>query len=111
MLPAFADVAHELASYGREVRTSSSGTSATAVVRDRGRDEYSFTVEVQVLPDGLLQPLIRMECSSQSGASRGSVKGQTHVRDQAVADLTKDDVARAFTKHYLNSLHDRAQLS
>ncbi|MGO8947856.1 MAG: hypothetical protein ACLQUY_09365, partial [Ktedonobacterales bacterium] len=27
VLPAFADVAHELASYGREVRTSKGGTS------------------------------------------------------------------------------------
>lgn len=109
VLPAFADVAHELASYGREVRTSSSDTSATAVVRDRGRDEFRFTVEVQVLPDGLLQPLMSAEYSSRSGSSRGSFKAQTRVKDQTVADLTRGDVARAFTKHYLNSLRNGAQ--
>ncbi len=109
VLPAFADVAHELASSGREVRTSSSGASATAVVRDRGRDEFRYTVEVQFLPDGVLQLLMSAEYSSRSGSSRGSFKAQTRVKDQTVADLTKDDVARAFTKDYLNSLRNRAQ--
>ncbi|HEX6541030.1 MAG TPA: hypothetical protein VF040_04685 [Ktedonobacterales bacterium] len=107
VLPAFADVAQELASYGRGVRTSSSGTSATAVVRDRRPDEFRFTVEVDIHPDGLLQPIMTVEYSSRSG----SFKAQTRVQDQTIADLTKDDIARAFTKHYLNSLRNRSQQS
>jgi hypothetical protein len=107
VLPAFADVAQELARYGRKVRTSRSDASATAVVRDRRPDEFRFTVEVPVHPDGRLQPLMTAEYSSRSG----SLKAQTRVKDQTVADLTKDDVARAFTKHYLNSLRNRAQQS
>lgn len=107
VLPAFADVAQELASYGRKVRTSSSGASARAVVRDRGPDEFRFTVEVEFHPDGQLQPVMTAEHSSRSG----SWKAQTRVQNQTVADLTKDDVARAFTKHYLNALRNRAQQS
>lgn len=107
VLPAFADVTHELASYGREVRTRSSGTSATAVVRDRGPDEFRFTVEIEFHPDGGLQPIMTAEYSSRSG----TLKTQTRVQDQTVADLTKDDVSRAFTKHYLNSLRNRIQQS
>ncbi|MGO8950464.1 MAG: hypothetical protein ACLQUY_22955, partial [Ktedonobacterales bacterium] len=86
---------------------------ATAVVRDSGRDEYTFTVEVQILPDGVLKPLMTMEYSSRSGpgSSRVSSKGQTRIRDKTVADLTKDDIARAFTTHYLNSLRGRARPS
>jgi len=113
VLPAFADIAQELASYGREVRTSRSGTSATAVVRDRGRDEFTFTVQVQFLPNGVLQPVMSAEYSSHSrfGSSRESSKAQIRVKDQTVADLTKDGVARAFTKYYLNSLQNRAHQS
>src|SRR5215472_13386727 len=70
VLPAFADVAQELARSGRAVRTSRSGSSATAIVRESRRDEFRFTVAVQVLPDGLLQPLMSMEYSSRSGSSR-----------------------------------------
>ena len=104
VLPAFADVAHELANYGREVRTSRSDDSATALVRGRGRVEFRFTVDAQFLPGGLPQPVMTAEYSSQSG----SFKAQTRVNGQTVADLTKDDVARAFTRHYLNSLRNRA---
>jgi hypothetical protein len=113
VLPAFADVAQELASYGREVHTSRSGTSATAVVRDHRWDEFTFTVEVLFLPNGILQPRISAEYSSRSrfGASRESSKAQICVNDQTVADLTKDDIAHAFTKHYLNSLRNRSHQS
>ncbi len=107
VLPAFADVAEELSRYGLKVRTSRSSASATAVVRERGPDEFRFTVEVELHPDDRLQPLMTAEYSSRSG----SWKAQTRVQDQTVADLTKDDVARAFTKHYLNALCNRAQQS
>ena len=54
VLPAFADVAQELARYGLKVRTSRSDASATVVVRDRRPDEFRFTVEVPFHPDGRL---------------------------------------------------------
>ena len=104
VLPAFADVAQELARYGLKVRTRRSDASATVVVRDRRSDEFRFTVDAQFLPGGLPQPVMTAEYSSQSG----SFKAQTRVNGQTVADLTKDDVARAFTRHYLNSLRNRA---
>lgn len=106
VLPAFAEVAHELAGYGRELRITSRDASAIANIRNRGRDEFTFTVEVQFRPDGLLQPIWTSEYSLPGGSFG---KDQTRVNNQTTADLTKDEVARTFTKQYLNSMRNRAQ--